>query len=187
MVGLRCRDRRVWDDVFVVLALDSLRKSLMSSLVLVHLVAKPKNFNIKYNYAYLDLLSISSFLTVFFIFGYKNLPMSFLSLFRNPGTLGVLNTTTLLAPCGSTYLLRSHMVELSEDHEARMVWLSPHFKALLIMYALYQNKWKYPLRVWWVSMIPTQHVLYNIDFASKVWLAFSTASMACCSVGETSL
>ena len=127
--------------------LASLRKSLMSSLVLVHLVAKPKNFNIKYNYAYLDLLSISSFLTVFFIFGYKNLPMSFLSLFRNPGTLGVLNTTTLLAPCGSTYLLRSHMVELSEDHEARMVWLSPHFKALLIMYALYQNKWKYPLRV----------------------------------------
>jgi hypothetical protein len=72
--------------------------------------------------------------------------MSFLSLFRNSGTLGVLNATTLLALCGSTYLLRSHMVDLSEDHEARMVWLSPHVKVLLVMYTLHQSKWKYPLR-----------------------------------------
>jgi hypothetical protein len=72
--------------------------------------------------------------------------MSFLSLFRNPGTLSALNATTLLALCGSTYLLRSHMVELSEDHEARMVWLSPPFKVLRVMYALHQNKWKCPLR-----------------------------------------
>lgn len=47
--------------------------------------------------------------------------MSFLSLLRNPATLGVLNITTLLGVTGGTYLLRSHMKELSEDHEARMV------------------------------------------------------------------
>jgi len=46
--------------------------------------------------------------------------MSFLSLFRNPAVLASLNITTLLGVGGSTYLLRSHMVELSEDHEARM-------------------------------------------------------------------
>ncbi|EKD14323.1 histone acetyltransferase subunit (Yaf9) [Drepanopeziza brunnea f. sp. 'multigermtubi' MB_m1] len=44
----------------------------------------------------------------------------FLSLFRNPGVLGALNATTFLGLGGSTYLLRSHMIELSEDHEARM-------------------------------------------------------------------
>ncbi|KAL3418875.1 hypothetical protein PVAG01_09096 [Phlyctema vagabunda] len=43
--------------------------------------------------------------------------MSFL---RTPAGLLSLNLTTLLGLAGSTYLLRSHMVELSEDHEARM-------------------------------------------------------------------
>lgn len=47
--------------------------------------------------------------------------MSFLSLFRNPAVLGALSITTLLGLGGNTYLLRSHMIELSEDHEARMV------------------------------------------------------------------
>jgi hypothetical protein len=47
--------------------------------------------------------------------------MSFLSLLRNPATLGILNITTLLGVSGGTYLLRSHMKELSEGHEARMV------------------------------------------------------------------
>ncbi|CAL3971075.1 hypothetical protein PZA11_007435 [Diplocarpon coronariae] len=46
--------------------------------------------------------------------------MSLLSLFRNPGVLGAFNVTTLLGIGTSTYLLRSHMIELSEDHEARM-------------------------------------------------------------------
>lgn len=44
--------------------------------------------------------------------------MSFL---RNPAALFALNLTTLVGVVGSTYNLRSHMVELSEDHEARMV------------------------------------------------------------------
>lgn len=44
--------------------------------------------------------------------------MSFL---RNPAALFALNLTTLMGVVGSTYNLRSHMVELSEDHEARMV------------------------------------------------------------------
>ncbi|KAF7862740.1 hypothetical protein EAF04_007613 [Stromatinia cepivora] len=43
--------------------------------------------------------------------------MSFL---RNPAALFALNLTTLIGVLGSTYTLRSHMVELSEDHEARM-------------------------------------------------------------------
>ncbi|ATZ52750.1 uncharacterized protein Bfra_001786 [Botrytis fragariae] len=43
--------------------------------------------------------------------------MSFL---RNPAALFALNLTTLVGVVGSTYNLRSHMVELSEDHEARM-------------------------------------------------------------------
>jgi hypothetical protein len=47
--------------------------------------------------------------------------MSFSSIFRNPAALGFLNITTLLGLGGSTYLLRSHMMELSKDHEARMV------------------------------------------------------------------
>ncbi|TVY83936.1 hypothetical protein LSUE1_G003231 [Lachnellula suecica] len=46
--------------------------------------------------------------------------MSFLSLLRNPATHFALNITTLLGVSGGTYLLRSHMVELSEDHDARM-------------------------------------------------------------------
>ncbi|PVH86216.1 hypothetical protein DL98DRAFT_545621 [Cadophora sp. DSE1049] len=46
--------------------------------------------------------------------------MSFLSLFRNPAILGAINITTLLGVGGGTYILRSHMIELSEDHEARM-------------------------------------------------------------------
>ncbi|PMD14144.1 hypothetical protein NA56DRAFT_674386 [Hyaloscypha hepaticicola] len=41
--------------------------------------------------------------------------MSFLSSFRHPAFL-----TTLFGIAGSTYLLRYHMIELSEDHEARM-------------------------------------------------------------------
>jgi hypothetical protein len=47
------------------------------------------------------------------------------------------------------------MVELSEDHEARMVWLPPHF-----MYALHQNKCKDSLRARFASMIskPTEQV-----------------------------
>jgi hypothetical protein len=44
--------------------------------------------------------------------------MSFL---RNPATLLAINLATLFGIAGSTYNLRSHMIELSEDHEARMV------------------------------------------------------------------
>ncbi|KAG0650191.1 hypothetical protein D0Z07_2973 [Hyphodiscus hymeniophilus] len=47
--------------------------------------------------------------------------MSFISTLRNPAVFGVFN---LFGLAGSTYLLRSHMIELSEDHEARMVRLS---------------------------------------------------------------
>ncbi|XMA19114.1 hypothetical protein WAI453_011905 [Rhynchosporium graminicola] len=47
--------------------------------------------------------------------------MSILSLFRNPAVLGTLNISTLLGVGAGTYLLRSHMLELSEDHEARML------------------------------------------------------------------
>jgi hypothetical protein len=47
--------------------------------------------------------------------------MSFKSILRNPAVLGALNLTTLFGLTGSTYLLRSHMMELSEDHEVRMV------------------------------------------------------------------
>lgn len=46
--------------------------------------------------------------------------MSFLSLFRNLAVLGALNVTTL-GVGGGTYLLGSYMIELAEDHEARMV------------------------------------------------------------------
>jgi hypothetical protein len=49
----------------------------------------------------------------------KNATMSFLSSFRHPAVLTTL--TTLLGTGGSTYLLRSHMIELPEYHEARMV------------------------------------------------------------------
>ncbi|PMD30782.1 hypothetical protein L207DRAFT_519890 [Hyaloscypha variabilis F] len=41
--------------------------------------------------------------------------MSFVAPLRNPAFF-----TTLFSVAGSTYLLRSHMIELSEDHEARM-------------------------------------------------------------------
>ena len=44
-----------------------------------------------------------------------------MSLLRNPLALLAAHLTTLLAVGSSTFLLRSHMVELSEDHEARMV------------------------------------------------------------------
>ncbi|PQE15649.1 histone acetyltransferase subunit protein [Rutstroemia sp. NJR-2017a BBW] len=43
--------------------------------------------------------------------------MSFL---RNPATLLAINLATLFGVAGGTYNLRSHMIELSEDHEARM-------------------------------------------------------------------
>jgi hypothetical protein len=46
------------------------------------------------------------------------------SVLRNPNTLGVLSITNLLGLAGNTFLLRSHMKELSEDHEARMVCYS---------------------------------------------------------------
>lgn len=35
-------------------------------------------------------------------------------------SLLAINLATLFGIGGSTYLLRSHMIELSEDHEARM-------------------------------------------------------------------
>jgi hypothetical protein len=44
--------------------------------------------------------------------------MSFISFFRNLSTIGTLELATLP---GSTYVLRSHMVEVSENQEARMV------------------------------------------------------------------
>ena len=47
--------------------------------------------------------------------------MFFLSLLRNPAVLGAFNITTLLGVGRGTFLLRSHMIELSENHEARMV------------------------------------------------------------------
>jgi hypothetical protein len=52
--------------------------------------------------------------------------MSFTSLLRSPAFLGAIGITNLLGLCGNTYLLRAHMVELSEDHEARMVCKSFH-------------------------------------------------------------
>jgi len=57
--------------------------------------------------------------------------MSFSSIFRNSAALGILNITTLLGLGGSTFLLRSHMVELSEDHEARMVSCSYSYQNML--------------------------------------------------------
>lgn len=41
--------------------------------------------------------------------------------------------TTLFGLCGSTFVLRSHMVNLSEEHEARMVslMLSSYIKMFL--------------------------------------------------------
>jgi hypothetical protein len=41
----------------------------------------------------------------------------------NPAALLGLQMTTSLSLVGSTSLLRSHMVELSEDHDAQMVYL----------------------------------------------------------------
>jgi len=43
-----------------------------------------------------------------------------MSVLRNSSVLFSLNLATLLGLAGSTYLLRSHMIELSDDHEARM-------------------------------------------------------------------
>lgn len=66
------------------------------------------------------------------------LKMSFLSLFRNPAVLGAINISTLLGVGGGTYILRSHMIELSEDHEARMV-RSQSFPCFLHFSCLCQN------------------------------------------------
>jgi hypothetical protein len=54
--------------------------------------------------------------------------ISKMSFLRNPTALFSLNLTTLLGLAGSTYLLRSHMIELSEDHDARMV-IHPHTRS----------------------------------------------------------
>ncbi|PQE14632.1 histone acetyltransferase subunit protein [Rutstroemia sp. NJR-2017a BVV2] len=53
--------------------------------------------------------------------------MSFL---RNPATLLAINLATLFGIAGSTYNLRSHMIELSEDHEARMEKLGANAESL---------------------------------------------------------
>jgi hypothetical protein len=78
-------------------------------------IAKPTIFNC--------LIFLSYFLQI--------IKMTFLSMFRNPAALGALNLATLLGLCGSTYLLRSHLVELSEDHEARMVRMIFVFYSML--------------------------------------------------------
>jgi hypothetical protein len=52
------------------------------------------------------------------LFTTKDLEMSFLC---NPAALLGLQITTLFGLAGGTYLLRSHMLELSKDYDARMV------------------------------------------------------------------
>lgn len=58
--------------------------------------------------------------------------MSLMSLLRSPTLLGAMGITNLVALCGNTYLLRYHMLELSEDHEARMVSCIGSFSLLKI-------------------------------------------------------
>lgn len=69
--------------------------------------------------------------------------MSFL---KGAHGLLALNLTTLLGVGGSTYLLRSHMIELSEDHEARMgmFWqsLTELRRWTWISTEIYQMNWR---------------------------------------------
>jgi hypothetical protein len=81
------------------------------------------------------------------------------SVLRNPNTLGVLSITNLLGLAGNTFLLRSHMKELSEDHEARMVCYSLTLLFLVISivwgcmvpesFASWGMKW-----IFWYGLVP---------------------------------
>jgi hypothetical protein len=70
------------------------------------------------------------------------------SVLRNPNTLGVLSITNLLGLAGNTFLLRSHMKELSEDHEARMVCysLTLLFLVISIVWATWSQNLSHLLR-----------------------------------------
>lgn len=65
----------------------------------------------------LQLILLSIWIDANFWHSFMSLQMSFL----RTSTLVALHLSTLLGLAGSTYILRSRVIELSEDHEARMV------------------------------------------------------------------
>lgn len=74
---------------------------------------------------------------------------------RNPATLLAINLATLFGIAGSTYNLRSHMIELSEDHEARMVCYISFIQTSIstVQQSLASNPWKRRMKVPYVDTV----------------------------------